>query len=74
MIEEAYVRYCAIEAKLENDEELNHLKQRLQDSSEKICALMSQLTEEQQVILTEHLGICAEIDQRIVEIACFFEK
>ena len=73
MIEEAYARYCAIEEKLDKDEELNHLKQRLQETSGQVCSLMAQLTEQQRSILTEHLGICAEIDQRIVEIACFCE-
>ena len=74
MIDKAYSRYNAIEEKLENDEELNFLKQRLQETEEQVHTLMSQLTEEQRTILTEHLGICAEIDQRIVEIACFCDK
>ena len=71
MIDKAYSRYCEIEEKLENDEELNHLKQRLQETSEQLRTLMSQLTEEQRQILAEYLGTCAEADQRIVEIACF---
>ena len=74
MIDKAYSHYCAIEEKLENDEELNHLKQRLQETSEQVRTLMSRLTEEQRQILTEYLGVCAEIDQRIVEIACFCDK
>ena len=73
MIETAYLRYSTIEEKLENDEELKCLKQRLQETSGQVCSLMAQLTEQQRSILTEHLGICAEIDQRIVEIACFCE-
>ena len=74
MGDRAYARYCAIEEKLEIDEELNHLKQRLQETSEQVRTLMSQLTEEQRGILAEYLGVCAEIDQRIVEIACFCDK
>ena len=73
MSNDFYTRYCAIEEKLENDEELNYLKQRLQDTSELIQTLMSQLTEEQRGILAEYLGICAEAAQRIVEIACFHD-
>ena len=73
MIDKMYSRYCAIEEKLEKDEELNILKQRLWETSEQINTLMSQMTGEQQQILAEYLGTCAEIDQRIVEIACFFE-
>ena len=74
MIGKAYSRYIAIEEKLENDEELKHLKQQLQETSGQVQALMSQLTEDQRQTLTEYLGICAEIDQRIVEIACFWES
>ena len=71
MIDNAYSRYNAIEEKLENDEELNHLKHRLQETSQQVQSLMSQLTEEQRQILAEYLGTCAEAAQRIVEIACF---
>ena len=71
MIDNAYSRYNAIEEKLENDEELNHLKHRLQETSQQVQSLMSQLTEEQRQILAEYLGTCAETAQRIVEIACF---
>ena len=74
MIEEAYARYCTIEEKLDKDEELNHLKQRLQETSGQVRTLMSQLTEEQRGILAEYLGTCAEATQRIVEISCFCEK
>ena len=74
MIDKAYAHYCAIEEKLENDEELKHIKQRLQETAEQVRALMSQLTEEQRQILAEYLGTCAEADQRIVEIACFCDK
>ena len=74
MSNDFYSRYCEIEEKLENDEELNHLKQRLQETFEQVQALMSQLTEEQIAILAEYLGTCAEVDQRIVEIACFCDK
>ena len=71
MSNDFYARYCAIEEKLENDEELKYLKQRLQETSGQVRALMTQLTEEQRTILAEYLGSCAEVDQRIVEIACF---
>ena len=74
MIDNAYSRYNAIEEKLETDEELNHLKWRLQETSEQVRTLMSQLTEEQRGILAEYLGTCAEAAQRIVEIACFCDK
>ena len=74
MSNDFYARYCAIEERLENDEELNHLKRRLQETSEQVCTLMSQLTEEQRGILAEYLGTCAEAAQRIVEIACFCDK
>ena len=74
MIDKAFSRYYAIEEKLKADEELKLLQQRLQEASGQVHALMSQLTGEQRQILTEYIGICAEIDQRIVEIACFCEE
>ena len=74
MIDKAYARYCAIEEKLENDEDLKYLKQRMQETAEQVRTLMSQLTEEQRSILAEYLGTCAEATQRIVEISCFYEK
>ena len=74
MSSDLYARYNTIEEQLETDEELNHLKQRLRKTSEQVHTLISQLTAEQQDILTEYIGTCAEVDQRIVEIACFFEK
>ena len=74
MSNDFYARYCAIEEKLDKDEELNVLKRRLWETSEQINTLMSQMTGEQQQILAEYFGTCAEIDQRIVEIACFCDK
>jgi len=74
MSNDYYTRYCAIEEALKNDEEINHLKQRLQETATQIPILISHLTKEQRQILTEYLGLCAEIDQRIVEIACFCEQ
>ena len=74
MSSDLYAQYNTIEEQLETDEELNHLKQRLRKTSEQVHALISQLTAEQQDILTEYIGTCAEVDQRIVEIACFCEK
>ncbi|MBE6986578.1 MAG: hypothetical protein E7433_04045 [Ruminococcaceae bacterium] len=74
MSNDFYTRYNAIGEHLETDEELNYLKQKLQEASKQIRALMSQLTAEQRDILTEYFGICAEVEQRIIEIACFCEK
>lgn len=68
-----YDRYRAIEQLLEDDAELKHLKQRLQQAEEKLRVMMPSLTGEQKEILTEYLGVCGEIDQRIVEIVSFFE-
>ena len=74
MSNDFYTCYNAIGEHLETDEELNYLKQKLQEASKQLCVLMSQLSAEQRDILTEYLGICAEIDQRIIEIACFYKK
>ena len=74
MSNDFYARYHAIEKQLETDEELNHLKQRLQKNWEQVHTLISQLTAEQQGILAEYLGTCAEVDQRIIEITCFCDR
>ena len=74
MSNDHYLRYCAIEEILENDKDLNHLRARLQTIADQIHTLLSHLTEEQRQILIEYLGVCAEVDQRIVEIACFCKK
>ena len=74
MIEEVYARYCAIEDKLEDDWELRHLRQQLYEKTSALGQVLCQLTPAQCSVICEYLDVCAEIDQRIVEIACFCDK
>ena len=71
MSEQHYTRYCAIEKALENDGELGLLKRRLEAVTCELQTVLSRLSEEDRATVTEYLGIQAEIDQRIVELACF---
>ena len=71
MLKEAYDRYRAIEALLESDEELSILKQRLLKASMELESILARLAEDEQAVITEYTGLLAEIEQRIVEIACF---
>ena len=71
MLKEAYARYCAIEELLENDKELGALKQRLAAESAALNRVLDRLSEEDRAVISEYLGLIAEIEQRIVELSCF---
>ena len=71
MLKEAYARYCAIEEQLENDKELGALKQRLAEESSALNRVLDRLSEEDRAVISEYLGLMAEIEQRIVELSCF---
>lgn len=71
MIQDAYERYCAIEDKLDQDGEMSCLRQRLFTQTFALAQVLCQLTENQRSVICEYIGISGEINQRIVEIACF---
>ncbi len=71
MLKDVYAKYCAINEQLNNDEELILLRKRLAAETEAFNALLNTLSPEDQQTVTEYMGICAEIDERIVEIAAF---
>ena len=71
MLKEAYARYCAIEEQLVNDKELGALKQRLAEESSALNRVLDRLSEEDRAVISEYLGLMAEIEQRIVELSCF---
>ena len=71
MLKETYARYCAIEELLENDKELGALKQRLAEESSALNRVLDRLSEEDRAVISEYLGLLAEIEQRIVELSCF---
>ena len=71
MPETAHKRYLAVNKAIETDGEYLFLQTRLRDNAPRFNAVMDSLTPQQQEIITEHLGICAELQERTVEIACF---
>ena len=70
-MENHYRRYCALEAPLEEDPEMKLLKQRLQQEAGELEQVLARLPEPDRTTVTEYLGICAEVSQRIVELVCF---
>ena len=74
MLKEAYARYCAIEEQLVNDKELGALKQRLAEESSALNRVLDRLSEEDRAVISEYLGLLAEIEQRIVELSCFSQE
>ena len=73
MLSNAYSRYCALESRLEQDEEYLALKHRLDDISPSFESAVAQLSPEDQACITEYIGILSEIQQRITELAAFME-
>jgi len=71
MLERAYERFCALNAQIQSDDELYDLMHRLHTESEALEQLLDRLSPEDSSIITEYLGICGEINERIVEIAAF---
>ena len=72
MLETAYELYQKREELLEKDEELKKLKQQLQRESKRLYKVLSRLSEEDRSAIYTYLGISGEIEQRIVELSCFF--
>ena len=71
MLKNVYDKYCAINEQLEKDKELIYLRKRLKTESAAFDDLLDRLSADDQQIIVEYMGICAEIDERIVEIAAF---
>ena len=71
MLQRAYERYRALVKELETDNEYLFLMDKLNTLAPSFSDLMNGLDESQQCIITEHLGLCSEISERITEILCF---
>lgn len=71
MIQRAYERYCWILEAKESDPEYLSLRQRFLDQEPEFRALMQGLPLEQREVITEYLGILAELEERAMELACF---
>ena len=73
MAKKAYRRYQWIQGQVETDAEYRALKRRLETQESAFFAVMENLTEDQQQTIHEYIGLCAELDERELEIACFAE-
>lgn len=71
MIAKANERYTFVQKRLETDAEYLALEERHREQYREFQELMQSLTEEQRQVVTEFVGICAELDERALEIACF---
>ncbi len=71
MSETAYNRYSAICAALDTDEEYLALKAHFGENEPCFLTVMESLSPRHRDIIMQHIGICGELHERIVEIACF---
>ena len=70
MDERAYLRYQQLNDRIESDGEYRFLQaQRLNQMTAFMAVLERMPTAEQEIVL-EYLGICGEIGERRVEVAC----
>lgn len=71
MIESAARRYQRVQSLLETDREYIGLLRRQQELEPVFQAVFCSLSEPDRAILTEYLGLLAEQENRVLELACF---
>lgn len=71
MIEKATRRYEQIQEALVTDEEYRYLEEQRQMLETEFHGVLTVLTEEQRAAISAYIGICAEMTERTVEVACF---
>ena len=71
MQEIAYRRYEYVQKQLQTDEEYLALEGQRREREAEFRALMGKLPEDQRSVVTEYIGICAELEERALELACF---
>jgi hypothetical protein len=71
MENKAHERYKWIRGQEDTDGEYRHLLQRLRENGPAFQAAMEALPQEHRESVTEHLGILAELYERITEICCY---
>lgn len=71
MSKEAYVRYKQLMNQLEIDPEYLALEDERRTRERLFLAVIENLSEEQRAAVTDYIGICGELEQRMLEIACF---
>ena len=67
----AYARYRRLVEQLETDPEYLTLEKARGEREPALLAVMECLADEQRAVITDYLGIRAELEQRMLEIACF---
>lgn len=71
MIESAYKRYCAVCEARRTDPEYLALEARLKEHEPRFQGVTQCLTPQQQEVIIEYIGLCGELGERAIEIACF---
>ena len=66
-------RYLQLQATLEADEEYISLTNRREAILPALMAALDTLPEAQRDAVTEYLGLCAELENRTMELACFLQ-
>jgi hypothetical protein len=71
MEDKVHARFKWIKRQVEADAEYLHLLQRLQLATPDFLAAVNTLSQEQRDSVYEYIGICAELSDRVTEIACY---
>lgn len=66
-----YERYKWIARQLETDPEYLHLMARLREHEPAFQAALKALSQEDRESILEHMGICGELSDRMMEICCY---
>ena len=67
----AYEKFCEIQKMMYTDPEYLELEQHFRELEPRFRAVTQTLTEEDRSVITEYIGICAELQNRLLELACF---
>ena len=71
MIDTAYKKFCCLQKQLETDPEYLALEDERRVREHSFLAAIGDLREEQRAAILDYLGVCGELAQRMLEIACF---
>lgn len=71
MEDKAHARYKWIRQQVEQDGEYLHLMARLRENQPAFQRALNALSPEDRESILEHLGICGEISERMIEIGCY---
>ena len=71
MVNKAHERYKWLCRQVEEDEEMQHLTQKLRQAQPDFAAAMAALPPEHRQSIYEYIGILGEIAERSKEISCY---